>query len=64
MINFIVWGILGIATVILLAMYFKKGKVKVEIALCKGKKLHDKREDIKKKTAMREIEKAFKESKR
>src|SRR3989338_1628835 len=37
---------------------------KVELALAKGKKLYDKREDIKKKTAMREIEKAFKESKR
>ena len=51
-------------TLIPLKLYFKNGIAKVEMALAKGKKLHDKREDIKKKTAMREIEKAFKESKR
>lgn len=41
-------------------MYFKKGLVKVEIALCKGKKLFDKRETLKKKTALREAQKAIK----
>ena len=51
-------------TLIPLKLYFKNGVAKAELALAKGKKLHDKREDIKKKTAMREIEKAFKESKR
>jgi len=51
-------------TLIPLKLYFKNGIAKVELALAKGKKLYDKREDIKKKTAMREIEKAFKESKR
>jgi len=51
-------------TLIPLKLYFKNGIAKVELALAKGKKLHDKREDIKKKTAMREIEKAFKESNR
>ena len=35
----------------------KKGLAKVEIALAKGKKIYDKREDIKKKDAKREIEK-------
>lgn len=41
-------------------MYFKGALVKVEIALCKGKKLHDKRESIKEKTALREAERAVK----
>ncbi len=43
-----------------LKLYFKKGKVKVEVALAKGKKLYDKRRDIKQKEAKREIEKAMK----
>ena len=43
-----------------LKLYFKKGKVKVEIALAKGKKLYDKRREIKQKEANREIEKAMK----
>ncbi len=43
-----------------LAMYFKKGKVKVEIALCKGKKLHDKRQSMKEKDAKLEINRALK----
>ena len=45
-----------------LGMYFKRGKVKVEIALCRGKKMHDKREAMKKKDAKREIDRALKES--
>ncbi len=35
-------------TCVPLKIYFKKGKVKIELALVKGKKLHDKREAIKK----------------
>lgn len=42
-----------------LSIYFKNGKAKVEIALAKGKKQFDKRETLKKKTAEREIERAF-----
>lgn len=45
-------------------IYLKKGIAKVELALAKGKKEYDKREDIKRKESKREIEKAFKESKR
>jgi SsrA-binding protein len=45
-------------------MYFKKGLAKVEIGLGKGKKKGDKRADVKKKTADREIEKAMKRGKR
>jgi SsrA-binding protein len=41
-------------TLVPLRLYFKKGRVKVELALVKGKKLHDKRADIAKKTADRE----------
>lgn len=41
-------------TLVPLRLYFKKGRVKVELALVKGKKIHDKRADIAKKTADRE----------
>ena len=41
-----------------LQMYFKDGYVKVEIALAKGKKAYDKRQDIAKRDANREIAKA------
>jgi len=41
-------------------MYFKKSLIKVEIALCVSKKLYDKREDLKKKAALREAERAMK----
>ncbi|NPV42703.1 MAG: SsrA-binding protein SmpB [Firmicutes bacterium] len=39
----------------------ERGKVKVEIALAKGKKLYDKRQDIARRDAERDMEKAFKE---
>lgn len=42
-----------------LKMYFKNGKVKVEMAVAKGKRLHDKRESIKRKDIAREVEKEF-----
>src|ERR687888_1759304 len=38
-----------------LSMYFKDGKVKVELALAKGKKSYDKRQDIAKRDARREM---------
>lgn len=40
-------------------MYFKNGKIKVEIGLARGKKLHDKREDLKRREDEREIERHF-----
>ena len=46
-------------TVVPLAMYWKNNRVKVEIGLAKGKKLHDKREDIAKKTQKRDMERAM-----
>ena len=49
-------------TLIPLKMYFKNGRVKVSIALAKGKKLHDKRESLRKKQDKREMERARKAS--
>lgn len=46
----------GGRTIIPLRMYFKKGLVKVEIGLCRGKKLFDKREDLKKAVDIRETQ--------
>ena len=43
-------------TLIPLSIYFKFGRVKVELGLCKGKKNYDKRETLKTKSAQREIE--------
>ncbi|OHE72161.1 MAG: SsrA-binding protein [Verrucomicrobia bacterium GWC2_42_7] len=43
-------------TVIPLKFYFKEGLIKVELAICKGKKLYDKREDLKRKTILREAD--------
>lgn len=43
-----------------LGMYFKRGKVKVSIALARGKKLHDKRQDLAKKDAERRIQRELK----
>lgn len=42
-------------TLIPVAIYFRRGFAKVELAVCKGKKLHDKREAIKERDANREI---------
>lgn len=47
-------------TLVPLQVYFKEGKVKVEIGLARGKKLYDKRETIAKKDARREAEREFK----
>ena len=47
-------------TLVPLQVYFKNGKVKVEIGLARGKKLYDKRHDIAKKDARRETEREFK----
>jgi SsrA-binding protein len=47
-------------TLVPLRMYFKNGKVKLEIGLAKGKKVHDKRETIKRRDADRETRAAIK----
>ena len=46
-------------TLIPLQAYFKGGLVKVEIGLCKGKKLYDKRADAAKRDAQRDIQRAM-----
>ena len=43
-----------------LKLYFKEGKVKVELGLAKGKKLYDKRDDLKKKDMKMELAQALK----
>ncbi len=48
-------------TLIPLSLYFKGSKVKVELGLCKGKKLYDKRDDEARRDASREIQRAMKE---
>lgn len=45
-----------------LSIYFKGSIVKLQIGLCKGKKLYDKRQDLAKKSAMRDIQRVFKEN--
>ena len=47
-------------TIIPLQVYFKSGRAKIEIGLCRGKKLYDKRDDIAKKDQRRETEREFK----
>ena len=44
-----------------LSVYFKDSRVKLELGLCKGKKLYDKRDADAKKSANREIERTMKE---
>ena len=43
-----------------LSVYFKNSRVKIELGLCKGKKLHDKRDSIAARDAKREIDRAMK----
>lgn len=51
-------------TLIPLSLYFKGSRVKMQLGLCKGKKLYDKREDAAKRDAAREIDRAMKERRR
>lgn len=46
-------------TLIPTRMYFARGKAKVELGLAKGKKQYDKREDVKRRSAQRDIERAM-----
>ena len=47
-------------TLIPLSVYFVRGRAKLEVGLCKGKKLYDKRETAAKKDAARNIERSIK----
>jgi SsrA-binding protein len=45
-----------------LRMYFKEALVKVEVALCTGKKMHDKRDDLRDRTVNMEMKQALKQA--
>ena len=47
-------------TLVPLQIYLKNSRVKIEIGLCRGKKLYDKREDMARNDAKRDMERAFK----
>lgn len=47
-----------------LSLYFKDSRVKVQVGLCRGKKLYDKRADLAERAAKRDIERALKERSR
>jgi len=49
-------------TLVPLEIYFKRGRAKVELAVAKGRKLHDKRDALKKQEAKREVERAVREA--
>ena len=44
-----------------LSVYLKDGRMKLELALCKGKKLYDKRDDMARRDAQREIERSMRD---
>ena len=46
-------------TLVPLELYFKDGRVKVELALARGKRSYDKRQDLAQRDAAREVERAF-----
>lgn len=46
-------------TLVALSLYFKNGRAKVEVAVARGKQLHDKRESLKKADAQRDIQRAM-----
>jgi SsrA-binding protein len=48
-------------TLVPLSLYLRRGKVKVELALARGKRDYDKRQDIAERDAKREMERAFKD---
>lgn len=54
----------GGLTLVPVSMYFKGSRVKLQVGLCKGKKLHDKRDSIAERDAKRTIDRAMKERNR
>ena len=51
-------------TLVPLRMYFKNGRAKVELAVCRGKQMHDKRQAQKKADAQKEIRRALSDRRR
>ncbi len=61
-----IWRLYGLVkqqgySLIPLSLYFKGSRVKVQLGLCKGKKLYDKRADMAKREAQRDMERALKD---
>lgn len=48
-------------TLVPLSLYLKEGRIKIELGLCKGKQVHDKRASIKAREQKREIDRAIRE---
>jgi SsrA-binding protein len=46
-------------TVVPTKMYFKNGKIKVELALSRGKRVHDRREELRRRAVARDMERDF-----
>ena len=46
-------------TLVPLRLYLKRGRIKLEIGLCRGKALHDKRDALKKKAQRRDMERGY-----
>jgi len=51
-------------TLVPLELYFRRGRAKLAIGIARGKKLHDKRQDLKQREADREMQRAFREARR
>lgn len=51
-------------TLVPLKVYFKKGRAKLLLGLCRGKKLHDKRDSLKKADSQRQIQRAMRQRRR
>ena len=51
-------------TLVPISIYFKGSRVKIQVGLCRGKKLHDKREAVAQRDAKREIDRTMKERNR
>jgi SsrA-binding protein len=51
-------------TLIPLEIYLKDGRMKLDLGVCVGKHIHDKRDDMAERDAKRDIERAFRESRR
>jgi SsrA-binding protein len=51
-------------TLVPLKMYFKDGRAKIELAVCRGKQMHDNRQDQKKADAQKEIRRALSDRRR
>jgi SsrA-binding protein len=47
-------------TLVPLSMYFKGSRVKIQVGLCKGKKLHDKRDSIAERDVKRKLDRVMK----